>query len=428
MMAGPAARSTGTSPARSPSASSPPGTSRPPHAERTAVAEAVRLADLWLDQVTDLPSGMSAPRGLVARGVGREDPARLDRADRPARREGGRGDDQRDARGSGDGFGPIAGIMGRMGGLMFGAQVGQALGALAGEVRRQHRDRAAARPGRHRGAVPAERRRVRRGLDARPTRSGCSWRCARPRHQRLFAHVPWLRQQLLDTVDAYARGITIDRLERASRPCRRASSTRSDPESIAAGCSAAGCSSRRSTPEQQAALRRLETLLALVEGWVDAVVPAAADDRLPGGRRAARDDAPPTGHRRPGRADLRHPGRPGAAAAPAAGGRRAVGGDGPAHGAPGATACGPTPTCCPPPTTSTIRWTSSPARASTTSSTRSRRASEDRPSSTEKPGRTTAEADRQSTVGRAPSAAALRRRSTRSSTPSRKPRARSVRG
>src|SRR3712207_8852379 len=30
--------------------------------------------------------------------------------------------------------GPLAGIMGRMGGLMFGAQVGQAFGRLAGEV------------------------------------------------------------------------------------------------------------------------------------------------------------------------------------------------------------------------------------------------------------------------------------------------------
>jgi putative hydrolase len=36
------------------------------------------------------------------------------------------------------------------------------------------------------------------------------------------------------------------------------------------------------TPAQQMALRRLETLLALVEGWVDTVVAAAAKDRLPG--------------------------------------------------------------------------------------------------------------------------------------------------
>jgi putative hydrolase len=35
------------------------------------------------------------------------------------------------------------------------------------------------------------------------------------------------------------------------------------------------------TPEQQAALARLETALALVEGWVDEVVDAAASPHLP---------------------------------------------------------------------------------------------------------------------------------------------------
>ena len=36
------------------------------------------------------------------------------------------------------------------------------------------------------------------------------------------------------------------------------------------------------TPEQKAALARLETLLALIEGWVDAVVAEAVGERLPG--------------------------------------------------------------------------------------------------------------------------------------------------
>ena len=35
-------------------------------------------------------------------------------------------------------------------------------------------------------------------------------------------------------------------------------------------------------PQQRAALARLETLLALVEGWVDDVVTTATEDRLPG--------------------------------------------------------------------------------------------------------------------------------------------------
>jgi putative hydrolase len=38
----------------------------------------------------------------------------------------------------------------------------------------------------------------------------------------------------------------------------------------------------QTTPEQKTALNRLETLLALVEGWVDVVVGDAVTDRLPG--------------------------------------------------------------------------------------------------------------------------------------------------
>ena len=37
----------------------------------------------------------------------------------------------------------------------------------------------------------------------------------------------------------------------------------------------------RSTPAQQAALARLETVLALVEGWVDEVVGQATEERMP---------------------------------------------------------------------------------------------------------------------------------------------------
>ena len=191
--------------------------------------------------------------------------------------------------------------------------------------------------------------------------------------QRLFAHVPWLRQQLHDAVHAYARGITIDR-EAIERGIAEAMSAAmeggldpSDPESIQR-LLGSGLLEPEETPEQQMALRRLETLLALVEGWVDTVVAAAAADRLPGPRGAGRDDAPAPGHRRPGRADLRHAGRAASCA-------RAGCATPPPSGAPwrsstaaaSATGCGRTRTCCPPPTTSTSRWTSWPARAWTTS-------------------------------------------------------------
>jgi putative hydrolase len=97
-------------------------------------------------------------------------------------------------------------------------------------------------------------------------------------HQRLFTHVPWLRQRLLATVDAYARGITVDlsAIEQAMGQVDP-----SNPQSVQDALSG-GLFEPESTPEQDAALRRLETILALVEGWVDSVVAAAANDRMPG--------------------------------------------------------------------------------------------------------------------------------------------------
>jgi putative hydrolase len=95
-----------------------------------------------------------------------------------------------------------------------------------------------------------------------------------------------LRQQLQDAVHAYARGITIDR-EAIERGITEAMSGMeggldpSNPESIQQ-LLGSGLLEPEETPEQQMALRRLETLLALVEGWIDTVVAEAAKDRLPG--------------------------------------------------------------------------------------------------------------------------------------------------
>jgi putative hydrolase len=97
-------------------------------------------------------------------------------------------------------------------------------------------------------------------------------------HQRLFAHVPWLRQRLLATVEEYASGIKVDTsaLEQLAGQVDP-----TNPESIEQMMSS-GVLQPQTTPAQQAALDRLETLLALVEGWVDVVVAEAIGDRLPG--------------------------------------------------------------------------------------------------------------------------------------------------
>lgn len=94
---------------------------------------------------------------------------------------------------------------------------------------------------------------------------------------RLFTHAPWLRSRLAGAVEAYASGISIDmtQLEETVR-----SIDPQNPEDLQQALGGKLFEPTKS-PQQQAALERLETLLALVDGWVDVVVAAAAETNLP---------------------------------------------------------------------------------------------------------------------------------------------------
>jgi putative hydrolase len=95
-------------------------------------------------------------------------------------------------------------------------------------------------------------------------------------HARLFRHAKWLRLQLLTAITEFARGIRIDtaRLEELAGDLDP-----NDPEELRAALTSGALIPPKSD-EQLAALARLETQLALVEGWVD-VVTAQATVRLP---------------------------------------------------------------------------------------------------------------------------------------------------
>jgi putative hydrolase len=98
--------------------------------------------------------------------------------------------------------------------------------------------------------------------------------CAR---QRLFGSAGWLRAQLLTLVEEYARGIRIDTsaLEEAVSGLDP-----SNMEELGAKLEG-GLFEPQKTPEQLAVLDRLETMLALVEGWVDDVVTTATARWMP---------------------------------------------------------------------------------------------------------------------------------------------------
>ena len=226
-------------------------------AERTAVAESLRLADLWLDQVTELPSGIDRTAAWSrVEWVELTLPAWSELIDPLAEKVVSAMTSAMPEEAAMS-FGPIAGIMGRMGGLMFGAQVGQALGKLADEVLTSSDVGLPLSPAGTGVLVPQNVAEFAAGLDRPADEVRLFLALREAASQRLFSHVPWLRQQLQDAVHAYARGITIDReaIERgigeamsgggleggSTRAIRRASSS----------CWAAACSSPRRRPSSR---------------------------------------------------------------------------------------------------------------------------------------------------------------------------------
>lgn len=95
-------------------------------------------------------------------------------------------------------------------------------------------------------------------------------------HARLFRHAKWLRLQFMTSITEFAQGIRIDtdRLEQLATDFDP-----SNPEELR-DAMVSGALIPPKSEAQLAALGRLETVLALIEGWVD-VVTAQATARLP---------------------------------------------------------------------------------------------------------------------------------------------------
>ena len=241
------------------------------------VRDALRLADLWLDPLTTLPTGVRTTlawnrvawiESTLARWARLVDPV-------AAKVVASMGDvlpEEMKAQ-----AGQIAGMMAQFGGLMFGAQVGQALGQLSGEVLTTSDVGLPLGTDGQAALLPRNVAAFGEGLEVPAAEVRLYVALREAAYQRLFGHVPWLRGHLVAAVEAYASGISIDTsaLDQAML-----SIDPSNPESLQEVLSG-GLFSVEKTPAQEAALARLETALALVEGWVDDVVGQAAGDHLP---------------------------------------------------------------------------------------------------------------------------------------------------
>ncbi|WP_083409850.1 zinc-dependent metalloprotease [Mycolicibacterium rutilum] len=252
-----------------------------PESTSSAIGDAVRLAETWLDGVTALPAGTSKAVAWTPTDWIDNTLERWKRLCDPVAEQISTvwaSTLPEEARSM---AGPLLSMMTQMGGMAFGSQLGQALGKLSREVLTSTDVGLPLGPKGVAALMPEAIESLSEGLE-QPRSEILTFLAAREAaHHRLFSHVPWLSSQLLNAVEAFAKGMKIDmsgieELAAGFNPAALA-----DPSQLEQLLNQ-GIFEPKATPEQTAALERLETLLALIEGWVQTVVAEALGDRIPG--------------------------------------------------------------------------------------------------------------------------------------------------
>lgn len=253
-------------------------------ADPAPAMRAFPVATLWLDEVTDIGATPDAPRTLgriewvqqsVDTWVGLAQPV----AESITGALMGALETQMPEE-LGDALKGAAPMLRSVGGALFAVQLGTIIGKLSGEVvsAGDVGIPLLSGPGREGGALlPGGVAAFAEGLDQDPEAVTLYLAVRELAHARLFRHAKWLRLHLLTAITDYSRGIRIDTdhiqdLAHEIDP--------EHPEQIQQLITN-GALIPPKTEEQEAAHARLETMLALVEGWVD-VVTADAAKRIPG--------------------------------------------------------------------------------------------------------------------------------------------------
>ncbi|PID98124.1 MAG: hydrolase [Actinobacteria bacterium] len=263
-------------------------------AEAARLQQAMTIADLWLDTTTDFAPGAVTRETWTRvewinstldtwKRICEPVASNMSRAlsDSLADQMGALGDNDRAIPSMPEGVSELMGaaqsIVPKIASMLFAQQIGQALAGLATE---SFGSTDVGLPLVHStvtALVPRNIEAFAEGLDIpydEVTQFLAVRECA---HQRLFASVPWLAGDLIHAVESYSGAIAID-TDAVAEATR--SLDLSDPTEAHIELSGDFFASSDS-PRQRAALERLETLLALVEGWVEVVTVQAATPYLP---------------------------------------------------------------------------------------------------------------------------------------------------
>ena len=254
--------------------------------QRTDLDQAFSLAALWLSEATTISELASPPRTLTRGGwveatlpVWQElaEPVATSIADAltTALRDQAPEEMQSLVQGAGR-------LMRTVGGSLFASQLGQVVGNLSMEVVSGGDVGIPLMPDGDAVILPQNFADFGRDLEIPHDQLALYIATRELAHARLFRHARWLRLHVISQVTDFARGIHVDTDaldELASR------FDPSQPEELRRALESGALLPKRSDA-QDAALVRLENLLATIEGWVD-VVTEGATARLPSANRIA---------------------------------------------------------------------------------------------------------------------------------------------
>ena len=159
-----------------------------------------------------------------------------------------------------------SGLLNNIGSMIFGAQMAQALAQLAGEVYSSTDVGFPLTPGSS-ALLPNGYQQLAENIEVPPQEVLLYLAVREAALIRLHKANPWLREDLVQLVARYARGIRVDmnRMQDAAGQIDM-----SNPEAVQEAFEG-GMFSPQRTEDQELAVQRIEGLLALIEGWVSVV-------------------------------------------------------------------------------------------------------------------------------------------------------------
>jgi putative hydrolase len=265
----------------------------------TAVNNACEIADIWLNEATDFPAtSSSAPRAIsrldwidetlpgwqatmepLATGLSTAISRLLEEAMNSA------GSEQEEALAAAP-IGAIAGLLRTFIGSMIATQLGQAIGGIATTATGAHDAGLPILEPARSLLIPENIENWGADTEIAKTEIYLFHALREGAIARLFEHNPWIVSYIRSAIVAYGAGIKIDldAIQRQAEEAMQGFNLGNNPEMNEESFTIAldsGIFTPEETPAQREALSKLETVLALVDGWADEVATLAAGDRIP---------------------------------------------------------------------------------------------------------------------------------------------------